>query len=145
MPQQIPQTLDNGKPEAQPPASLMAFIVNLMKLLENRVKLPFWDAKPGIPDLNAQLFPMPPATEQDPAFLGVFHGIRQQVADHLLEEAMIAADRQMARNHAPAEPVGLGVVGELRLQLRKHVIDRNIDNLRTDHAGLELVDVQKCI
>ena len=43
----------------------------------------------------------PTTAEQDTACPGVFHRIRQQVADHLLEKARIAANNQPAGNHAP--------------------------------------------
>ena len=42
--------------------------------------------------------------EQHLAVLGVFQGVRKQVADHLLEQARIAVDRQAARDHTQDQP-----------------------------------------
>ena len=85
MAQQIRQALHDGETEAEATAALAARIVELMELRENRMKLLFGNADAGVPDLDAQLVAAPPATEQDLAALGVFHRVREQVADHLLQ------------------------------------------------------------
>ena len=103
MAQQVCQALHDGETEAEALAALARRIVELMELLENRLKLFFGNADPGIPDLDAQLVAAPPAAEQDLALIGVFHCVREQVADHLLEQAWIAAHAEAARDDAPAE------------------------------------------
>src|SRR6201997_1169243 len=111
-----------------------------MELLENRLKLLFGNPDPGIPDLDAQLAATPPAAEQDFALIGVFHRVREQVADHLLEQAGIAAHAEAARDHAPAEPMCRRVKAELRPQMLEHYIDREIDHLSADDHSLQLGD-----
>ena len=85
MAQQISQALHDGQTETEATAALAGRIVELMELREDRVKLPLGDAGAGVPNLDAQLVAAPPAAEQDLAPLGVFHRVREQVADHLLE------------------------------------------------------------
>src|ERR1700739_4586028 len=114
-----------------------------MELLENRLKLLFGDADPGVPDFDAQLVSAPPAAEQDLALIGVFHCVGEQVADHLLEKAGIAAHAEAARNDAPAEAMRRRVKAELRPQMLEYCIDREIDHLSTDDPSLELIDVEK--
>ena len=75
-----------------------------MELLENGLQLVGRNADAGIPDLQAQLAAARVATNQDAAALGIFDRVREQVADHLLEQVAIAAHPHVARNHAPAEP-----------------------------------------
>ena len=77
----------------------------------------FGNADPGVPDLDAQLVAAPPAAEQDLALIGVFHRVREQVADHLLEQARIAAHAEAARDDAPAEAMRRRVKAELRPQM----------------------------
>ena len=89
------------------------------------------------------LSPRRPAAEQDLAFIGIFHCVREQVADHLLEQARIAVHAEAARDYAPAEAMRRCVKAELRPQLLEHCIDRKIDQLSTDRPGLELVDVEE--
>ena len=67
---------------------------------------------------------VPAATEQHLAALGVFQRVRQQVADHLLEQARIAADRQAARHDAQGKPLCLRVIGELVPQPVEQIVDR---------------------
>src|SRR6201981_415127 len=141
--QQVCQALDDGETEAEALAALARRIVELMELLEDRLKLLFGNADPGIPDLDAQLVAAPPTTEQDLALIGVFHRVREQVADHLLEQAWIAAHAEAARNDAPAEPMRRRVKAKLRPQMLEHCIDREIDHLSPDDPGLQLVDVEE--
>ena len=85
MAQQIPQALHDGETEAEATAVLAGRIVELMEFREDRAKLLLGDAGAGVPNLNAQLVAAPPAAEQDLAALGMFHCVREQVADHLFE------------------------------------------------------------
>src|SRR5689334_1868488 len=114
-----------------------------MELAENRCELLFGNTDPGVPDLDTQLVATPPAAEQDFAFIGVFHRVREQVADHLLEQTGIAAHAEAARNDAPAEAVRCCMKAELRPQMLEHGIDREINHLSADDPSLELVDVEE--
>jgi hypothetical protein len=60
------------RPRPRPLLTLARRIVELMELLENRLKLLFGNADPGIPDLDAQLVAAPPAAEQDLPLLVYF-------------------------------------------------------------------------
>ena len=65
VPQQVRQPLDDCETETETLAALARGIVELMELLENRLKLSFGNADPGVPDLDAQLVATPTAAEQD--------------------------------------------------------------------------------
>ena len=117
VPQQVRQAFDDRETEAEPFAALARRIVELMELLENCRKFLFGNADTGIPDLDAQLVAAPSAAEQDLAFICVFHRVRQQIADHLLEQAGVAAHVEAARDDAPAEAMRRRVKHELGAQL----------------------------
>ena len=101
------------------------------------------NADAGVPDLDADRAVAPAAAEQHLAALGVFQRVRQQVADHLLEQARIAVDVQAARNDPQRQPLRLGVIGELVAQPVEQVVDREAHRLGLDGAGLDLVDVEQ--
>ena len=107
MAQQIPQALHDGETEAEAAAAFARGIVELMVLLEDRLKFLVGDADSGVPDLDAQHSLAPTATEQHLAAPGVFQGVRKQVADHLLEQTRIAVYRKAARDHAQGKPLVL--------------------------------------
>ena len=85
MAQQIRQALHDGETEAEATVVLAGRIVELMEFLEDRVKLLSGMPVPVSQTSDAQLVAAPPAAEQDLAALGVFHRVREQVADHLFE------------------------------------------------------------
>ena len=76
---------------------------------------------------------------------GVFHRVRQQIADDLLEKTGIAAYGEAARDHAPVETVRRRVIGELGPQLLEQALDRKIDDRRAHDPGFELVDVEQLV
>ena len=94
--QQAAQALDDGQPEAEAAAALARGVVELVVFLEDGLQLGFGNADPGVSDLDAQHSLAAAAAEQHLAALGVFQGVGQQVADHLLQQARIAGDRKTA-------------------------------------------------
>jgi hypothetical protein len=113
MTQQNPQASNDGEPEAEAAAPFTRGVIELMVFLENRLKFRIGDAHPGVPDLDAQHSFAPTATEQHFAVLGIFQGVRKQVADHLLEQTRIAAYRKAARDYMQFKPLCLGVIAKL--------------------------------
>ena len=99
MAEQIAQALHDGEPEAKAAASFTRGVVDLVVFLEDRLKFLFGNADPGVADLDAEHSALATATQQHLAMPGVFHGIGQQVADHLLQQARIAVDQKAARHH----------------------------------------------
>ena len=75
MAQQVCQALDDGETETETLAALACRIVELMELLEDRLKLIFRNAEPGVPHLDAQRAAATPAAEQNLALIGVFHSV----------------------------------------------------------------------
>ena len=104
MAQQVCHALHDGETETEAVAAVARGIIELMELFEDRLELFFGNAVAGIPHLDSQLVTAPPAAEQDFTLIGVFYRVREQVADHLLEQPRIAAHLQAARDDAPAEP-----------------------------------------
>ena len=116
-----------------------------MEFLEYRLQLSRGNAYPCVPHLDAQLVAAPAAAEQDLASFGIFYGVRQQVAERLLEQTRIAAHVQAARDRAPTELLRRSVVGELGSEAIEHGADLKLDDVRTDDPSLELIDVEQRI
>lgn len=141
--QEISQALHNGKSEAKATILFARTIVELIVLVENRLKFVAGNTDPGVPDFDAQDTRASSATEQDPAALGVLQSIRKQIADHLLQQMRIAADRQAATDDAQDKPLRLCMISELITQPVEQIVDREIHDIGMDGAGLDLVDVQE--
>ena len=75
--QQIAQALHDRQAEAEAAAAFARGIVELMVLLEDRLKFLLGNADAGIPDLDAQHVSVPAAAEQHLAARGVFQRVRQ--------------------------------------------------------------------
>src|SRR4029077_412476 len=101
----------DGKAEAEAAIAFARQIVELMELLENRSELPFRNAGTGVPNLDAQRVAAPAAAQQHLAVSGVFHGVRQQIPQHLLEQALIAAHEETAGDDTPVEAVRRRMIG----------------------------------
>ena len=100
MAEQFAQAFDDREAQAQALASLAGGVVHLMVFVEDRPQLRLGDADPGVPDLDAQFALASSAPDEHPAALGEFQGVRQQVADHLLEQTRIASNGQGAGHDA---------------------------------------------
>ncbi len=124
MAQQISQTLHDRQPEAKTAAAFARGIVELMVFLEDRLKL-----LSGMPMPVSQTSMLStPARRRQPSStlpcLVYFSAFDEQVADHLLQQARIAVDRQAARRRrANAMPLRLRVIGELVPQPVKQIVD----------------------
>ena len=126
MAQQLPQPLHDGQAKAETEAPLARRVVDLMVLLEDRLKFRLGNADAGVPYLDAQHAFAPTAAEQNLAPPGVFHCVGEQVANHLLEQTWIAADHEAARDHPQDKSLGLSVIGELIPQPFEQIVDREI-------------------
>src|ERR1035437_5365430 len=100
MAQQVRQSLHDEKTESEAAASFAHRVVDLMVLFEDCVNFLAGDADSGVPDLNAHHSLVSTAAEQYFAGLRIFQRIREQVADHLLEQARIAVYPKAARHRA---------------------------------------------
>ena len=88
MPEQVRQALDDGETEAKAAAALAGGIVELMELLEDRSEA--GSSGMPMPVSQTSMRSLSPRRRQPSRTLplrGVFHRVRQQVADHLLEQA----------------------------------------------------------
>src|ERR1700730_2973601 len=88
------------RPRPRPRFALAGWVVELMEFLEDRLQLSRGNAYPVVPHLNVQLVAASAAAEQDLAPFGIFYGVRQQVAERLLEQTRLASHVQTARDRA---------------------------------------------
>ena len=95
------------------------------------------------PDLDAEPLAAPAAAEQHLAASGLPDGVRQKIADHLLEQAGIAADDRAAADDAQHDSLRLGLIGEGVAQPFENLRDRKLQHFGVDGAGLDLVDVEQ--
>ena len=112
--QQIAQALHDGKTEAEAAAPLARGIVELMVFARRSPEVP----RSGMPMPVSQTSMLSSlrratATEQHLAAPGIFQCVREQVADHLLEQTRIAVDREAASGRRADEALAPGVIGEL--------------------------------
>ena len=70
-----------------------------MIFLKNRLEFRIWNADPGVPDLDSQHVPVPPAPQQDLATQRIFDGVGQQIADHLFQKSVVGEDEEAAGQH----------------------------------------------
>jgi hypothetical protein len=77
--------------------------------------------------------------------MGIFQRVRNQVADHLLEEATIASNGQCAGNHPQREARRLRVVCQLVPEVIKQLVHREVGFFRLYGSRFNLVDVQQGI
>ena len=143
MAEKLAQALDDRQPQPQAAAALAGGVVELMVFLEDRLQLGGRNADSGVPDLDAQLSPAAPASDQHFAALGVFEGVRKQVADHLLEQARIGANELRAGQDAQREARRLRVVGQLLPEAVEQIIHRDVGDFGLNGAHLDLIDVEQ--
>src|ERR1700733_401470 len=109
--------MHDGQAKAEAPATLSRSVIELMILLEDNPKRLFGDANSGVPDFDAQHASVPAAAYQLLSTFGVFQRVRNQIADHLLQQPGIAANRQAALDDSEGKPLRLRVIDELVPQL----------------------------
>src|SRR5688572_14828406 len=97
--------------------------VELMVLFENRLQVLIGNTDAGVPDLDAKRAPATAAAEQHLAVFGVFQCVREQIADHLLQKARVAADRYAATDHPECKASRPSVIAELVLKPFEEVVD----------------------
>ena len=93
--EQVRNTLNDRKTEAEPLGSPACLNFELMKLLENRAEFGCRYARASIPDFNAQAPGSPAAAKKDLALAGIFGRVGEQVAKDLLQEPRIAMYREV--------------------------------------------------
>ena len=141
--EQFPKALNDGQAEAKPPAARPFGVADLVVLLENGLHLVAGDAHAGVPDFHTHCARPPPAAEKYFSMRRIFHGIREQIADHLLQQPRVAAHRDAARRRMQAQALRLGEIGILVPQAGQHIIDPEPGEVRLHGAHLDLVAVEQ--
>ncbi len=137
------QALHDRQSEPEAAAAFTRGVVELVIFVEDQLEIMIGDADAGVPDLDPEYLPMPATSEQHLPTLGVFQGVRQQITDHLLEQARIAIDRETARYDVEDKVPGCGVITELIAQPLQQAGKREADELGMDRPGFELVDIEE--
>ncbi len=75
MTKQHAQPMHDRETQTQTAASFPGGVVELVVLVEDRLKLVIGNADSGVPDFDAQLSSVPAAAQQNLAVPGVFHCI----------------------------------------------------------------------
>ena len=128
MAEKFAQALDDREAQAQTLAPLAGGVVHLMVFFEDRLQFRLRDADPGVPDLDAQFALASAAPDEHPAALGIFQRVRDQIADHLLEQTPIAPNGEAARDHAQREAGRLRVISQFFPQTVEQLIHREVDD-----------------
>ena len=143
--EQVSKALNDGEAESQAEAPIAARIVDLMVLFENRLQLALRNSDAGIPDLDKDGSAAPAATHDHSAVLGVFQGVRQQVSDHLFQQARVAVGPQAGPDLAQGKSGRLRLVRKFGRQSLEDIIDRKGEPADLKRAGLDLVDIQQAV
>ena len=144
--QQRQCTLDDGKPQSQPPGAVALRVADLVELVEYLSDAFLRDAGAGIPDLEQHAIPAPSGADQDGAARCELDRVGNQIHHHRVDQADVAVDDQpFLSRHVQAEidPLFRGQCGEILFQPVEYFgyIDR--DELRFDHARIQLGNMQQ--
>ena len=143
MTQKVAQALDDRKPQSQAPAALAGGIVDLMVFLEDRLEFGRRDAQPRVPDLDPQFSRTAAAADQHAAALSVFEGVREQIADHLLEQTRIAPDGKSARHHVQRQTRRLRMIGQFAPEAVEYIAHGELGGFDLDRPDFDLIDVEQ--
>src|SRR5690606_2214626 len=111
----ITQPFDDGETQPKAQAAVAGRIVELMKLLENLPGLVHGKADAGVEHLDADDSRPPPASKQQFPAARVLEGVRDQIADHLIEETRVASSEETAWDDAPPQALFSGEKREVGL------------------------------
>ena len=142
MAEECAEALDDRKPETQSEAPLTSDIVDLIIFLENRFEFRLSNAQSRVPDFNPHPSRKATAAYQNPAVMSVFQGVREEIADHLLQEARIAPNVQPAARHAESEAGRLGMIRQLVPQSVQNIVHGEVGDIRLDGAHFDLIDIE---
>jgi hypothetical protein len=142
IPEQISEALHDVEAESKAGSS-RAILVDAVEFIEYRLEVGLLNADAGVPDLDPQDVPSPPATDQDSSLVRIFDGVGQKIAEHAGQQAAIAGDGGPHRHAAQFEAPGLGKrieIADHRSEERWH---RKVRQLRLDGAALDLLEVEQ--
>ena len=134
MAKQIPQALHDGQAEAEATAALARGIVELMVLLEDRLKFLIGNADAGVPDLDAQHAlrrRQPSSTLPRLVYFNAFESRLRIICSSRRGSLRI---EQAARDDAQVKLLRLRVIGELVPQPVEQVVDRETRRARRERC-----------
>src|SRR5215831_15403140 len=86
----------------------------------------FRDADATIPNLDTDLVAGASATQQYPSPIGVPNRIRQQIAQHLLQHALVATDDEIGLHDVPLQALLLDRAEKIRCDRIEDVVDGKV-------------------
>jgi hypothetical protein len=106
-------------------------------------QLVFGDTDATVPDFNANVVAGSPTPQQDSSPVSVSDRIRQQVADHLLKHAPVAADDELGTDDAQPEPFFLHRRDEVSSERLEKFAQRKLAHGWTQVSGFQPVQVEQ--
>ena len=140
--EQIAQTPDDGQPEAQAALAAALRIADLVELVKHMLAFGLGDADAAVDYFEHDMVAAAAAAHHHPAALGIAQGIAYQVAQDALEQHRIGAHIAGAMAHRQAQALFGRFGNEIMAQPRQHPFDRHVVDVRLDHAGVDLGDVE---
>jgi hypothetical protein len=98
-------------------------------------ELVFGDADATVPDFNLNIVAGSPASQQDSSPISVSDRIRQQVADHQLKHAPVAADDELGTDDTQPEPFFLHRRDEVSSERLEDFVQRKLAHGWTQVSG----------
>ena len=144
MAQQIAQTLDDGKPEAEAAAAFARGVVELMVFLEDRLQVRRRGCRCRCPRPRCSAFPrrrrQPSSTLPRLVYFSAFESRLRIICSSRRGSLSIERPHGTTRR---ARLLRLRVVGELVPQPVKQIVDRETDHFGVNGARFDLVDVEQ--
>src|SRR3954471_5497911 len=101
MAQYISQSLHDG--ETQPETSQLSVLRGLKMFFENARHLCTHNPDTAVPDLDADFVTGTTAAQQNATAIGVADRIRNQIADHFRDHALVGMDGDPGANQSPSQ------------------------------------------
>ena len=143
MPKQPTDTIRNGQPQAQPLDHLLALLRQALKFAKDFFVLIIRNARPRIPDINANHPRFTATTKQDSPLPGITDRIGKQILQHPPQQHFIRFHHRRARQHFHVQPQGLGQCGKLLPQGLHQPCQLERVHMDRHGIGIQFADLQQ--
>ena len=140
---QAAQAVDDREPKAKAAATVLAGGRELVELTEDIALLILGNADAAVADFESQEAVTAATADHDSADRRITHGIRYQIEEDSLEQNEIAADPGAVRYDPQAQILFSCGSGERHLDPLEQLIDREVRDAGSEHAGIEPGNIQK--
>src|SRR5262249_55091923 len=141
MVQDASHPLDNGQTETK--STKLSVSWRLVVLIKYPRQMLSHDANAAVPHLDRRMVSTTPASHNDFALFRVAQRVGQQVSDHLVQHAPVAASPKARGDHAKLQAFFDDRFGEVGGDTFKQLIDREFADRGLQDTGFEPVDVKQ--